>query len=846
MKENRREFLKKATMLAGGVGVWNMLPASLKKAIAINPEIGSTFYDAEHVVFLMQENRSFDHCFGALQGVRGFNDPRAINLPNKNKVWLQTNAKGETYLPFRLNMLGTKATWMGGLPHSWEDQVDARNNGKYDHWLQAKSPNAPMTLGYYNREDIPFYYAFADAFTVCDQHFSSSLTGTTSNRMFFWTGTIKDRPGSPAWIRNSDIGYSKEVSWKTFPERLEENGISWKVYQNELSIPTDLEGEDEALLANFTNNNLEWFEQYNVRFSSGHYNYLLKSEVRLTNRIKELEKLGILGLESEKESKRQEDLHELNKKLLEVKSEIKKWSPENFRKLSDRERSLHLKGLCTNEEDPDYHKTETFEYQHPDGEIKSVTVPKSDIFHRFRKDVKEGNLPTVSWLVAPQYFSDHPSVPWYGAWYVSETLDILTENPEVWKKTIFILNYDENDGYFDHVPPFVAPNPKDKDTGALSPGLDSSDEFVTMKEEMKKPGMKQSNARESAVGLGYRVPLIIASPWSRGGWVNSELCDITSTLMFLENFLKKKTGKVIHEENISSWRRAICGDLTSAFRPYHGEEVKLPKRVDRNSFMQDIHTAKFKEAPNNFKVLTAEEAKQVNNNPLSFPLFPEQERGIRNSNSLPYELYVKEKTDIINDVFKLEFAAAKLVFGERSAGAAFSVYAPENYLQKNKEGEKSYLPMKVWDLAVEAGGSVNYSWPLSDFEKEGYHLQVYGPNGFYREYQGDAQTQLRVNTGYEILPEKNKAFLIISIRNLGNSSKEVSLGNKMKNGSNLQKLKIPAGGNKEIKLDVAESYNWYDVLITEKSNEVFKRRVAGRIETGKDSKTDPVMGQVRS
>ena len=154
--------------------------------------------------------------------------------------------------------------------------------------------------------------------------------------------------------------------------------------------------------------------------------------------------------------------------------------------------------------------------------------------------------------MAPENFSDHPGAAWYGAWYISEVMDILTKNPEVWKKTIFILNYDENDGYFDHVPPFVAPNPLDINSGKVSEGIDSSDEFVTIKEELDK-GVNPDNARQSAVGLGYRVPLIIASPWSRGGWVNSEVCDISSTLIFLEKFLNKKFGKNIKEENISSW-----------------------------------------------------------------------------------------------------------------------------------------------------------------------------------------------------------------------------------------------------------------------------------------------------
>ncbi|MDB5149951.1 MAG: phospholipase phosphocholine-specific, partial [Mucilaginibacter sp.] len=88
---SRRDFLKKAALLSGGAAAINMLPPVIQKALAINPEPGSTFYDAEHIVFLMQENRSFDHQLGTLQGVRGYNDPRAINLPDKNKVWLQTN-----------------------------------------------------------------------------------------------------------------------------------------------------------------------------------------------------------------------------------------------------------------------------------------------------------------------------------------------------------------------------------------------------------------------------------------------------------------------------------------------------------------------------------------------------------------------------------------------------------------------------------------------------------------------------------------------------------------------------------------------------------------------------------
>ena len=180
--KGRRDFIRKAALLAGGAGAWSVLPISIEKALAISPDKGTTFHDAEHVVMLMQENRSFDHCFGSLKGVRGFNDPLAISLPDKNPVWFQPDKSGNRFVPFRLDIQDTKATWMGGVPHSWTDQVDARNEGKYDGWIDAKRPgnkdfkDIPLTMGYYTREDIPFYYALADAFTVCDQHFCAALT----------------------------------------------------------------------------------------------------------------------------------------------------------------------------------------------------------------------------------------------------------------------------------------------------------------------------------------------------------------------------------------------------------------------------------------------------------------------------------------------------------------------------------------------------------------------------------------------------------------------------------------------------------------------------------------------
>src|SRR5687767_11002291 len=218
LMDSRREFLKKAALLSGSAGLSGFIPSSIERAFKINPAQGTTYLDAEHVVILMQENRSFDHCYGSLQGVRGFSDPRAMRLPNKNSVFLQTNSKGETFVPFRLNMKDTNATWMGSLPHGWTDQTDARNAGAYDKWLQAKKSghpeyeSMPLTLGYYNREDIPFYYSLADAFTVCDQNFCSSLTGTTPNRLYLWTGKTRDNDQAVPRVRNEETDYNSEAS----------------------------------------------------------------------------------------------------------------------------------------------------------------------------------------------------------------------------------------------------------------------------------------------------------------------------------------------------------------------------------------------------------------------------------------------------------------------------------------------------------------------------------------------------------------------------------------------------------------------------------------------------------
>ena len=838
MNDSRRSFLRKAAVLTGSAGVWNVLPISIEKALAISPDKGTTFYDAEHVVMLMQENRSFDHCFGTLRGVRGFNDPLAISLPDKNPVWFQPDKAGNRFVPFRLDIKDTRATWMGGVPHSWTDQVDARNEGKYDGWIEAKRPgnkefkDIPLTMGYYTREDIPFYYALADAFTVCDQHFCAALTGTTTNRNYFWVGKTHGEPNEKARVRNSELNDEHEVNWATFPERLEDHGISWKVYQNEVSLPTNV--EDDSLLANFTDNNLEWFTQYGVRFSTAFHDFLKKRDKELPGELVILETQNSEPAGNREELIRQ--IAEKKKELEDVRKYLQEWTPGRFKQISARQQSIHAKAFTTNVGDPDYHKIEDLSYSE-NGEERSTKVPKGDILHQFRKDVNEGNLPTVSWLVAPQKFSDHPSAPWYGAWYVSEVLDILTKNPEVWKKTIFILNYDENDGYFDHIPPFVAPDPRSEEAGKTSKGLDVTGEFVTIEEELKA-GFKKENSRTGPVGLGFRVPLIIASPWSRGGWVNSQVCDITSTIQFMEKFLSRKTGKKIAEPNISSWRRAISGDLTSAFRPYNGEKITMPDWLDRNKHVREIYNARFKQLPNNFKSLSAEEARESGKN-SALSILPEQEPGTKPSNGLKYELHVDGRISDDGKDFTIRFQSAKEIFGDEALGAPFNVYAPGSYW--NKENE-TFEPVKTWSFAVKSGDVIEYNWPLSAFEGDQYHLRVYGPNGFFREFFGSNHGRLEVICGGVRKGKRVTGQLKINVKNSGKQKLRLQLvDNKYQNIS--KDFDLKSGATEYITLETSSVYGWYNFVVRSLDSENHRIHYAGRVETGADTISDPYMGK---
>jgi phospholipase C len=419
----RRRLLRGAATIAAATGAEMLLPPNVLQALAQAPPRQGSLQDIKHIVLLMQENRSFDHYFGTMAGVQGFDDPSALKLSEGRSVFYQPDVVNPNgyLLPFHLDTRQSSAQKIPSTSHAWAVQHQAWNGGKMDQWLpahrKADGAHGPYCMGYYTREDIPFQFALAEAFTLCDAYHCSVMGPTWPNRMYWMTGMI-DPDGLHGGPMIDNVAPPGGYTWKTYPERLEEAGISWKVYQQE---------------DNYGCNLLETFKTF---------------------------------------------------------KEAPKKSP------------LYTKGMVHG----------------PEGQ--------------FEYDAINDKLPAVSWIIPTSFQSEHPDyMPADGAAFIASKIDAIAANPAVWEKTLFILNYDENDGIFDHVTPPV-------------PAEGTPHEFVN--------GLP--------IGGGFRVPCILISPWTAGGWVSSELFDHTSVLQLLEKF----TG--VRETNISEWRRKTFGDLTSALR----------------------------------------------------------------------------------------------------------------------------------------------------------------------------------------------------------------------------------------------------------------------------------------
>src|SRR5580693_455588 len=205
LRMTRRRLLGSAARLAALAAASSILPPNLRRALAQEPPWQSSFKDIKHVVLLMQENRSFDHYFGTLAGVRGFDDPNALILPNGKSVFYQPDSENPAgyLLPFHLDTRTTSAQKIPSTSHAWSVQHESWNGGKMDNWLpahrKAEGVKAPYVMGYHTRADIPFQFALAEAFTICDGYHCSVMGPTWPNRMYWMTGTIdaESRGGGP-------------------------------------------------------------------------------------------------------------------------------------------------------------------------------------------------------------------------------------------------------------------------------------------------------------------------------------------------------------------------------------------------------------------------------------------------------------------------------------------------------------------------------------------------------------------------------------------------------------------------------------------------------------------------
>jgi len=583
------------------------------------------------------------------------------------------------------------------------------------------------------------------------------------------------------------------VDWDTFPELLEDNDISWKIYQNEIWT-ADLPGDTvDDWLGNYGDNAIEYVKRYNVKLAA----YFRKN--------------------GDKTAKPPLTPAEVT---------------EKYNKLSDREKNLIDKAFASNIHAPEnYLELAPFSFTNDEGKSQTINIPKNDIFHQFRADVDNGKLPTVSWLVAPQRFSDHTSSPLYGTWYVSEAIDILTKNPEVWKKTIFILTYDENDGYFDHIPPYVVPKPGDTGSGKVSEQIDIAADY-----ELKK---------DSPIGLGYRVPMLVASPWSKGGYVNSQVFDHTSCLMFLENFLGQKTGKKIKSKNISSWRRAICGDLTSVFRPAKADPSKPVTALKKEAVITGIQNAKNKPAQVKPDALTAAEISNINAHtafdPASPSAMPQQEKGTKPACALPYQLFAEVHLDPLKKTILIDLGSGKGNFGQKlvPVGAPFLMHSRANYQQKSG---------KTWNYAVLAGDQISDHLKISDFEKDSYHLCINGPNGFFRQFKGNPQDPaLKTSCGYEVagmLTKKGTGNIQLLLENEGSTALKVKIKDLSYQNNKTQEISLSPKGKAKVIVDLQKSKSWYDFSIEVAGHNGFLKQYAGHVETGEESITDPYMGGI--
>ncbi|MGN6224670.1 phosphocholine-specific phospholipase C [Pseudoxanthomonas sp.] len=700
---SRREFFKRAGAGAAASMTLATFPPAIRRALAIPAHhTTGTIKDVRHVVILMQENRSFDHYFGTLHGVRGFGDRFPIPVPGNRTVWQQRYTKdriSRIVQPFHLDARAGNAQRVAGTPHSYPDAQAAWDLGRMQAWPTHKQLHS---MGHYAGAELEFQFALANAFTLCDAYHCAFHGGTNTNRLFHWSGTNDPAglAGGPV-IDNSGDSFDAEggdYRWTTYPERLQAAGVSWKVYQN--------------LPDNFTDNPLAGFRQY-----------------RAANRAR--------------------------------------GNPPKARdfppyQATDEAISPLLKGIGN-------------------------TLPDGGFLRALKEDIAAGALPQVSWIVAPAAYSEHPdpSSPVQGGWYTQAVLEALTADPAVWSQTVLLVNFDENDGFFDHLPPPCAPAREADGSLAGASTVATTGEYHT-------------DGRP--YGPGPRVPMYVVSPWSRGGWVNSQVFDHTSVLRFLE----ARFG--VPEPNISAYRRAMTGDLTSAFNfatPNGAAPPRLPRQ--RKSAADAVRTAQ--EA---LPALTppSEDSQRP----------PRQSTGTRPSRALPYELQVHARA-AADGAMMLTF------LNTGRAGAVFHVY------------DRLHLDRIPRRYAVEAGRQLGGAWDTAADDGR-YDLWVLGPNGFHRHFQGDvrADSTLGVRSGYDVAA----AALWVEVTNEGDRSRSLSIIANAYRHDGPWAAELAPGQCGQWRWTLSGQGHWYDFSVTAAPGLLY--RLAGRLETGADGISDPAMG----
>ena len=635
------------------VGATALVGLSTDPATAAATTTGS-IADVKHVVILMQENRSFDHYFGTLNGVRGYNDKQALQFPDGTDVFHQPDparTDGAAMLPYRMDTTKYNAQNAGGLAHDWATGHQAINNGAMNKWVAAKGER---TMGYFTRADIPYQYALADAFTLCDAYFTSLAGPTDPNRLYLWTGTAgpgRDGTTGP-WIDNTPVTDNPVADWTTYAERLQAAGVSWRVYHN--PSKDDRTGD-------YDDNALSYFKQFH-NFPATDPRYL---------------------------------------------NAMTKFDPAAF----------------------DAH-------------------------------CKDGTLPTVNWLVAPYLFSEHPNAgPAYGAHWVNTALQSLMSNPDIWKHTVFLVMYDENDGYFDHM---VPPTPE--------------------------AGTPEEFTQGRAIGLGNRVPLWVASPWTRGGYVNSQVFDHTSVLRFLEVV----TG--VTEPNISPWRRQICGDLTSCF-DFTTPDYSIPQLPDTTALMAKADAGT--KLPG--VVLPATGTQSM----------PVPEPGTRPRRRLPYRPWADATVDRATGLVTCTMT------NSGSVAFPYTVYPNITFAFAGTP------------FTVAPGATRGYVWDSATTDGR-YDFTVHGPDGFVRRFAG---TVIRDDQDDVAVPSVTAvpgaaATVDLQLANDGQTEVLFTLTPNDFAGS-AQSAWLAPGGRTTVNWPLDQGR--YDVVLTAATGTRFTRRYAGTL-----------------